>query len=202
MAQRHRRWFRAPARCRPEVGVPWPACRSAGWGSCRDLRHRGTGKYALSPRCAGRCRCERPHRENWPAFPGRRAALPGGVRAETCAIAELGSTPSCPAARCGAGVNAPTGRTGRRSGVGAQSGLPASRRACILTATGGVSSPAEPWGVTAVRGFAALAGRDAGRRPVASSPGGGPLSRAACARTGALLPCTFLSCVFAAASEP
>ena len=43
------------------------------------------------------------------AFPGRRAALPGGVRAETCAIAELGSTPSCPAARGGAGVNAPPG---------------------------------------------------------------------------------------------
>ena len=80
--------------CRPEVGVPLPARRSARWGRCRDLHHRGTGKYALSPRCAGRCRSE-----------DRRslAALPGGVSAETCAIPELGSTPSRPAARGGAG---------------------------------------------------------------------------------------------------
>ena len=72
--------------------------------------------------------------------------------------------------------------------------------------------------------------RDAGRRPVASSPGGGPLpraarvggdvwfrgpggprcqpeaggplSRATCAPSGTRVPCTFLSCAFAAASEP
>ena len=30
-------------------------------------------EYALSLRCAGRCRSEGPHRENWPAFPCRRA---------------------------------------------------------------------------------------------------------------------------------
>ena len=31
-AQRHERWFRAPARCRSETGVPWPSRRSARWG--------------------------------------------------------------------------------------------------------------------------------------------------------------------------
>ena len=66
--------FRAPlgARCGPEVGVPWPACRSAGWGTCRDVRHPGTGKYAVSPRCAGRCRCE--HRRSQVGAPSRLSA--------------------------------------------------------------------------------------------------------------------------------
>ena len=71
------------------------------------------------------------------AFPGLRAALPGGVGAETCAILELGSTPSRPAVRGGAGVNAVTGRTGRRSraaGTIWPVGVPA--RGCIFTATG------------------------------------------------------------------
>ena len=43
------------------------------------------------------------------AFPCLRAVLPGGVGAETCAVLALGSTPSRPAARGGAGVKPPPG---------------------------------------------------------------------------------------------
>ena len=43
------------------------------------------------------------------AFPCQRAVLPGGVGAETCAMLALGSTPSRPAARGGAGEKPPPG---------------------------------------------------------------------------------------------
>ena len=42
------------------------------WGTRRDMRHHGTGKYALSPRCAGRCRCE--HRRSLASAPSGLSA--------------------------------------------------------------------------------------------------------------------------------
>ena len=56
----------------------------------------------------------------------------------------VGVTPSRPAARGGAGVNAPTGRTGQRSLASAPSGLSASRLDCISTAKRGTPIAATP----------------------------------------------------------
>ena len=60
MAQRHRRWFRAPARCRPEAGVP-----------SRPRAFSRSARRFAALRAA--CRSEGPHRET-----GQRS-LAGGV---------------------------------------------------------------------------------------------------------------------------
>ena len=72
------------------------------YGLLRGTRREGTdpdgwGQRRRGP--AGRCADRRS------AFPCRRAALPDGVRTETCAITELGSTPSRSAPAGGAGVD-------------------------------------------------------------------------------------------------
>ena len=67
------------------------------WGACRDVRHPGSGRTAVSLRFAQRCR------------PGGRRSLacapffPGGVRAETGVIPEVGEPRFRCALRRGAG---------------------------------------------------------------------------------------------------
>ena len=75
MTERHRRGFRAPARCRPEAGAPSRPPRSDATSSTR---------FALdfAPRDAG------PHRENWPevGVPSRPRA---SSRLTMCDLAAL-----------------------------------------------------------------------------------------------------------------
>ena len=59
--------------CRPEVGVPLPACCSARWGTRREGSHPdgwGRRRRGAARRGAG------PHRENWP-----EVGVPSGPRA-------------------------------------------------------------------------------------------------------------------------
>ena len=60
--------------CRPEVGVPWPARRSARWG-LGDCIFRPTHGGRGASRFRAPARADRRS-----AFPGLRAAPPGGVR--------------------------------------------------------------------------------------------------------------------------
>ena len=102
-ASRHQQWFRAPARCRPEVGVPWPARRSARWGLgatafsqqevvCH-LRWQGVASSAMV---------------------SRSRAMPVGDRRSKLSPRSFsfGSTRFRGPVGCGAGLKAPTGRTG------------------------------------------------------------------------------------------
>ena len=108
-ARCHRRWFRAPARCRPEASAPLSRALHAGWrydvsAAALTLAERGViGAGFALPRdagrrpalqcCAmrviggefrplrGRCRSEGPHRENWPALPAvPRASSQSAIR--------------------------------------------------------------------------------------------------------------------------
>ena len=80
-AQRHRRWFRAAARCRSETGAPGPAL-VRGWRSAmrRCLRFRRRGRRVRKgprPRSRGECRRRRPPGRRRPGRPSRPA---GGQR--------------------------------------------------------------------------------------------------------------------------
>ena len=97
-AQRHRRWFRAPARCRPEVGVPsrLRACsQSAGRGFAPDGRRAyrcvtwcslprraaGAGCPAPSSRASG---SRRPGAGTEPRLRGGRATRSGIASGSGC----------------------------------------------------------------------------------------------------------------------
>ena len=67
-AQRHERWFRAPARCRSETGAPFRAPAGMGCGA----------EFTLAGRSVMSAGFALPRADRRSALPGLRAALPGG----------------------------------------------------------------------------------------------------------------------------
>ena len=156
MAQRQRRWFRAPARCRSETGAPasrHPALRGPrregghpdGWGLCR----RGP---------AGRCADQRSAFQAVPAL--------------FCCLLLLGfaALRAAVGRHPGPWGSAPRGEPSHSWGLNRRG--PAGRCADQRSAFQAVPAL---FLYLLLLGFALP--RDAGQRPVASSPGGGPLTR-------------------------
>ena len=91
-ASRHQQWFRAPARCRPEVGVPVPAAPLRPVGGPAQLHFHSKRWCALTAALmGGRARpgsvisagfALPRDADRRSAFPGLRAALPGGGSAQ------------------------------------------------------------------------------------------------------------------------
>ena len=83
--------------------VPCQRVIPSRWGTCRDGRHTGTGRHAVSLRFAQRCRAPPGGLPRGRRSRASGSSFPGGVLAETGVIRELGDTRFRCAARSGAG---------------------------------------------------------------------------------------------------
>ena len=161
-AQRHWRWFRAPARCRSETGAPLsPAVRVSGVGAESGVAH-GMG-VRHPPACGGLCRSE--DRRSLPCAPScprgyapRRGPLHGlavrvsrpcGVRCRSGSAPGLEGGAALTSARrsvIGAGFALPRD-AGRRPPPGELAGAPLSRAVSVRGVGAESGAPCRGWGL-------------------------------------------------------